>query len=282
MLFRWFLWKFIRLAFFISFTLTFVFLIFQIVRFDQIILQLPIRESLPFLSLWFFYYLFYMLPVSLFISFAINLFELKESKKLHIIQSFGIEPAKVYTKSLLLAFPFFASLFVGSSILKEEDVSYIRKQLMIKYYAYIITSIPPKSFHSFGQFTLYVEERDGNRLGGVFFKFQEGVVIAKRAQVKKEEIIFEKGSLLTHKEGKTFSTDFSTYRLSLNTVITQREKSSEKAYIRAFVNLSLSILLMGIAYRLVWIVEHHHRFYYVVALLSVFHQALLFFLKQRL
>ncbi|MEN3027723.1 MAG: LptF/LptG family permease [Aquificaceae bacterium] len=282
MIFHWFFWKLLKLAFLISFLLTFLLFIFQITRIDQIILQLPLRESAPFMLLWFFYYLSYMLPMSLFISYSILLFELKESKKLYLFQSFGINPKSFYIRSLIPLIPLFVALLFSFIMLGEEDINHVRKQLTIRYYALIITSIPPKSFHTFGQFTFYVEDRKEDSLEGVFFKFQEGVVIARRARVEEEHITFERGSLLTQREDKTFSTDFNTYRLSLQRVMEREKEPSEKRYVLGSLNLLLSLLFMGFAHLPLWLIEQHYRFYYAVGLLSFFYQATLFFIRQSL
>ncbi|MCS7171581.1 MAG: LptF/LptG family permease [Aquificaceae bacterium] len=280
MIFRWFFWKSLKLSLFISSTLTILLLLFQIFRFDQIMFQLPLEDSLPFLFLWFFYYFSFMLPMAIFLSFSINLFELKENKKLQVVQAFGIDPKSFYVKSLFLTLPVFVSLFLTFFTLREEDIGHMRRQLTLRYYALIITSVPIRSFHTFGQFTLYVEKREGNSLGGVFFKFQEGVVIAKGAEVKGEEILFEKGSLLTQKEGKTFSTDFDTYRLSLNMVMPKEREFPTRGYVVGVVNLLLSVFFMGLSCALVRVVEHHHKFYYVMGALALFYQAILFLVRQ--
>ncbi|MFN7065385.1 MAG: LptF/LptG family permease [Aquificaceae bacterium] len=282
MIFLWFFWKVLRVALLISFVLTLLFLITQIVRIDQIILNLPLKDSLSFLFFWFFYYFSYLLPLSIFIAFSLNLFELKESKKLNILQAFGVDPRKIYAKSLLYALPLIIALSATFYLLDERDIGYLRNQLMFKYYTIIITSIPPKSFHTFGQFTLHVENREGGKLEGVFLRFQEGVVIAQRAYVREEEILFEKGSLLTQREGKTFSTDFDRYRLNLKKVIAGGKEGHRKGYIVGTLNAFLSLMLMGASYLMVERMERHHRFYYTIGLLSLLYQFLLLLIKQSL
>lgn len=282
MIFQWFFWKYLKLSFLISFLITFLFLITQMIRFDQIIFNLPLKESFPFLLFLFFYYLIYLLPLSLFIAFSLNLFELKENKKLKIIQSFGIDPKSIYIKSFLHTIPLIVAIAFVFYLIKEEDIGYLRSNLALKYYTYILTSAPPNTFHSLGEFTLYVGNRRGNKLEGVFFKFKEGVVIAERAYVKEEEIRFEKGSLLTQKEDKTFSTDFEIYRLNLSMAISDRDKGYGKKYLVGLINAISPLFLMGISYLLVNKIEHHHRFYYFIGIISIFHQLLLLLLKQNL
>lgn len=282
MMFRWFFWRFFRLAIIISSLFTFIFLIFQIIRLDQILFQLPLEESLPFLLLWFSFYFFYMFSTALFIAFAFQLFELKESKKLYIIQSFGIRPINLYTKSIFMLSPVILALSFVFYTLSEEDIGFVRRQLTLKYYALLITSIPSKSFQSFGQFTLYVEKRDGTTLEGIFFRFNEGVVVAKKARVEAGTLTFEDGSLLTQREGKTFATEFKFYKLSLSRVVSDSGKVSSKKYLVGILNALFPLLLMGIAYRLVWAIEHHHSFYYLVGLSSVLYQLAFLLLKQKL
>ncbi len=282
MIFSWFFWRFFRLALIISLLFTFLFLIFQIIRLDQILFQLPLRDSLPFLLLWFLFYFSYMLPTALFIAFAFQLFELKESKKLHVIQSFGIRPINLYTKSIFMLLPVIFALSFVFSKLNEEDIGFVRRHLTLKYYALLLTSVPSKSFHTFGQFTLYVERRDGNTLEGIFFKFNEGVVVARKARVEAGTLTFEDGSLLTQREGKTFATDFKVYKLSLNRIVGDDKKTSSREHLIGIFNALSPLILMAIAYRLIWFIEHHHSFYYAVGLTSVLYQLVLLLLKQKL
>ncbi|MFN3947091.1 MAG: LptF/LptG family permease [Aquificaceae bacterium] len=281
MIFNWFFWKFLKVSLLISFLITFLFLITQMIRVDQILFNLPVKDSVSFLLLWFFYYFIYLLPLSLFIAFCISLFELKESKKLKILQAFGIDPKSIYIKSLFYTFPIIIALSIAYYLIGERDIAYLRNQLTLKYYTIIMTSIPPKSFHTFGQFTFYVEGKGDSALEGIFLKFQEGVIIAQKAYVKEEEIIFEKGSLLTQREGKTFSTDFDRYRLNLKMILADKEDKSKRSYVIGIVNVALSLFLMGLGYLLVNKIESHHRFYYSVGILSIVYQFLLFLLKQK-
>ncbi|MFN3870240.1 MAG: LptF/LptG family permease [Aquificaceae bacterium] len=281
MIFNWFFWKFLKVSLLISFLITFLFLITQMIRVDQILFNLPVKDSVSFLLLWFFYYFIYLLPLSLFIAFCISLFELKESKKLKILQAFGIDPKSIYIKSLFYTFPIIIALSIAYYLIGERDIAYLRNQLTLKYYTIIMTSIPPKSFHTFGQFTFYVKGKGDSALEGIFLKFQEGVIIAQKAYVKEEEIIFEKGSLLTQREGKTFSTDFDRYRLNLKMILADKEDKSKRSYVIGIVNVALSLFLMGLGYLLVNKIESHHRFYYSVGILSIVYQFLLFLLKQK-
>ncbi|MCS7262510.1 MAG: LptF/LptG family permease [Aquificaceae bacterium] len=281
MIFWWFFWRFFKLAVIVSSLLTLFFLFFQLVKLDQILFQLPVRESLSFLFAWFFYHFLYLLPMALFLSFSLRFFELKENKKLSVLQSFGLDPKSLYLRSLLLLLPVMFSLLLSYFLLGQEDLRAIRKQLTLQYYALIITSVPPGSFHNFGEFTLHVESREGEHLKGIFFKFREGVVIAERAKVQGEEIIFERGSLLTQREDRTFSADFTLYRLSLRMVMNKEEENPSRRYALASLNLLLCALLMGVAYRLAWSVEHHHRYYYALGVLSVLYQTLLVLVRQK-
>ncbi len=282
MIFRWFFWKFLKVSLLISSLIAFLFFITQMIRIDQILFNLPAKDSISFLLLWFFYYFIYLLPLSLFIAFCIGLFELKESKKLKILQAFGIDPKNIYIKSLFYTFPIMLSLSIAYYLVNEKDIAYLRNQLTLKYYTIIMTSIPPKSFHTLGQFTFYVEGKRNDALEGVFLKFQEGVIIAQKAYVKEGEITFEKGSLLTQREGKTFSADFDRYRLNLKRILADKESKSKRIYIIGLINIFLSVLLMGAGYLLVKKIESHHRFYYLVGALSILYQLLLFLLKQKL
>ena len=278
MIFRWFFWKYIKLSFLISFLITFLFLMTQMIRFDQVILSLPLMDLIPFFLFMFSYYFLYILPLSIFIAFSLVLFEFKESKKLKILQSFGIDPKSIYLNNLLYMTPLIIAIAFAMYFLREEDIKYLRSNLTVKYYTYILTSIPSKTFNTFGQFTLYTENREGKELENIFFKFQEGVIIAKKAYVEEEEIIFKKGSFLAQRDDKTFSVDFDTYRLNLKEAVPDVKKGHE--YIVGIINGLSPPILTGFSYLLVRLIEHHHVFYYVIGLMSILHQFFLLLLKQ--
>ncbi|RMH80978.1 MAG: LptF/LptG family permease [Acidobacteria bacterium] len=281
MLFLRFSWRFIRLGFFISLLFTFLLFIVQLVRLDQILLRLPLYDSLPFLFLWNFYYFSYFLPTALFISYSFTLFEFKESRKLHIAQSFGVSPKNFYIRSLLYCLPIILSLFVSSLLVKEEDIGNLRRQLSLKYYTLMVTSVPPGTFHSIDQLILYVERREGKFLEGVFFRYPEGVVVARRAFVEGESIVFEGGSVVTFKEGKTYTTEFKRHRLSLAGSM-GREKNKNKSTAIGILNSSSLPMLLFLGYLISKRVEHHQRLYYTIGIASVFYQAFLVLLKQSL
>ncbi len=56
----------------------------------------------------------------------------------------------------------------------------------------------------------------------------------------------------------------------------------KKKYTVSIVNALSPLLLLAIAYLLVQVLEHHHRFYYMVGLISILYELILFLLKQRL
>ncbi len=195
MLFAWFSWKFIKLGFFISSVFTFIFFLFQFIRIDQILFNLPLKDSLPFVLVWIFYNFCYFLPTSLFIAFTLTLFEFKEDKKLYVLLSFGVSPFKIYTKALIYSTFILLALISSFLLVKEEDIKSIKQALALKYYTYMLTSLPPGAFQSVEGYTLYVEEREGNKLKDIFFKFPEGAVVAQEAQVSEGSITFKNGAL---------------------------------------------------------------------------------------
>lgn len=278
MLFAWFYWRFLRLALFISSLFTFLFLLFQFIKIDQLLFNLPFKDSLPFIFVLTFYHFCYFLPTSLFIAFSFVLFELKEDKKLHILSSFGINPIKIYSRTLIYSILPLATLLTSLFFIREEDIKSLRHILTVKYYTYILTSLPPGVFQSIEGYTLYVSEREGNRLKGIFFKFPEGAVVAQEAQVWQGGITFKKGSLLTQKEGKFYTLQFDNYNLSLGVSDAKGQAENKSFFVNAVNVLSVPLLFLA-GYFIVQLVEHHHRLYYLVGLISVAYQVFLILLK---
>lgn len=282
MLFRWLFWKVFLMALLLSLLFAFLLLIIQIVKLDQILFSLPLRDSLPFLFLWLFYHVSYLFPSTFYLAYAMNLFELKESKKFYVLQSFGIDPINLYTRTLFISLPLFLSISLALTLVKEDDVGYIRRHLTLKYYTHLLASVPSGTFYTFDPFTLYVERKREGVLEGVFFKFEEGMIFAKRARVERGVLVFEEGSLLTYANNRTFSTDFKIYRLNLGGVVLQKKEPPSLWFLPPLLNVFLPVFLMGFAYILTLRVQHYHRFSYAVVLVFIFHHLALLLLKQRL
>jgi lipopolysaccharide export LptBFGC system permease protein LptF len=284
MLWSFLTWELIKMSLIISFVLSLVFILFQFFRIDSIVLSLPLQETLPFLILWIFYSLFYFLPTSLFVSSSFVFFELKDTKKLSVIESFGISSYFTHLQILLRCIPVFLFLVFTSFILHEEDISFMRNYLIYKYYLNMVYSIPEKTFSTIGDMTFYVDGRTGNYLSNVFFKKDSVLVVAKSARIEKDTLIFVEGSLLSEEKNKFYLTSFWEYRLSLRKFVSL-ERNKEKLRRDQKLNLLNSLLspmLITLGFLLSKKTERATRLYYSVGVLSVFYQFFLLTIKSLL
>lgn len=281
MLWSFLTWKLIKMSIIISFVLSLAFTLFQFFRIDSVVLSLPLQETLPFLVLWIFYSLFYFLPTSLFVSSSVVFFELKDTKKLSVIESFGISPYFAYLQTLIRCVPTFLFLVFTSFILHEEDISFMRKYLTYKYYLNMVYSIPEKTFSTIGDMTFYADGHIGNYLSNVFFKKDRVLVVAKSARIEKDTLIFTEGSLLSEENNKFYLTSFWEYRLSLGKFVSL-ERNKEKLKRDQKLNLLNSLLspmLITLGFLVSKKTDRSTRLYYSVGALSVFYQFFLLTIK---
>ena len=60
------------------------------------------------------------------------------------------------------------------------------------------------------------------------------------------------------------------------------KENIKKMYTVSVVNALSPLFLLAISYLLVQVLEYHHRFYYMVGLISILYELMLFLLKQKL
>ncbi|MGB9873445.1 MAG: LptF/LptG family permease [Hydrogenobacter sp.] len=284
MLWSFLAWELIKLSTLISLVLSLVFMLFQFFRIDSVVLSLPLHETIPFLALWTSYSLFYFLPTSLFISSSVVFFELKDTKRLNIVESFGVSPYLAYLKILLRCVPVFPALIFISFLLHEEDVSFMRSYLTYKYYVNMIYSMPENTFFTVGDMTFYVDRRSGNYLNHVFFKKDNLLVVAKGARIEKDTLIFTEGSVLSGEGDKFYLTFFREYRLSFGKFVSlernkERLKRDEKLNL---LNSVLSPILITLGFFISRKAENSTKLYYAVGVFSVFYQFSLLIIKSLL
>ncbi|ADO45872.1 permease YjgP/YjgQ family protein [Hydrogenobacter thermophilus TK-6] len=285
MLWSFLAWKVLKLSLLISIILSLAFMLFQLLRIDKILFSLPLEETLPFLMLWTSYSLFYFMPTSMFISSSVVFFELKDSKKLHVIESFGIAPYLAYSRVFVRCMPIFISLIAISFMLREEDVSFMRRYLTYKYYMNMVYSVPEKTFFTLGDMTFYVSERNGNDVSDVFFKKGESLVIAKGAHLDSDAIVFTDGSILVKEGEKFYLTAFSQYRISLEKFVSveRQQRNLKRDQILNLVNTALSPLLMTFGFFISRVItDAAIKLYYLVGVLSILYQFFLIILKSLL
>jgi lipopolysaccharide export LptBFGC system permease protein LptF len=282
MLYSFLSWKVVKLSLLISVILSFLFLFVQLVQLDQVLFKTPFIESFTFLSLWFLYFVSYFLPSSFFVSSSWLIFELKESKKLGVLASFGIDPKVLFFKLFLVSSPLLFSVLLVGYFIRQEDVSYMRKLFVYKYYTDVVKTIPEKSFYTFGGITIRIERREGDLLKGVFLKMDDFSISAGQAQFKGDEMILKDGSLVVKKDDKYYLTKFKTYKLTISKLFVLGNKMRE-SYLLQVMNVGFALLFTFLLFQIIlrWI-NKHTKLYYTLGLILLIHHITLILLKTKL
>lgn len=282
MLYSFLSWKVVRLALLISIVLSSLFLFIQLVQLDQVLFKTPFIESFTFLALWFLYFVSYFLPSSFFVSSSWLVFELKESKKLSVLASFGIDPKILFFKLFLVSSPLLFSVLLVGYFIRQEDISYIRKLFVYKYYTEVMKTVPEKSFYTFGEITIRIEKKEGDLLKSVFLKINDSSVSAKQAQFKGDKLILEDGSLVVKKDDKYYFTKFKTYEFTVSKLFVP-EKKKREAYLLQVMNVVFAVLFAFLLFQIIlrWI-DKHTKLYYTLGLILLIHHITLIFLKTML
>jgi lipopolysaccharide export LptBFGC system permease protein LptF len=282
MLYSFLSWKVVRLSLLISIVFSSLFLFIQLVQLDQVLFKTPFIESFTFLGLWFLYFVSYFLPSSFFVSSSWLIFELKESKKLSVLASFGIDPKVLFFKLFLMSSPLLFSVLLVGYFIRQEDVSYMRKLFVYKYYTEVVKTIPEKSFYTFGGITIRIEKREGNILKDVFLKIDDFSVSAGQAQFKGDKLILKDGSLVVKKDDKYYLTKFKTYELTVSKLFVP-EKKKREAYLLQVMNVGFAVLFAFLLFQIIlrWI-NKHTKLYYTLGLILLIHHITLILLKTKL
>jgi lipopolysaccharide export LptBFGC system permease protein LptF len=282
MLYSFLSWKVVKLSLLISIILSSLFLFVQLVQLDQVLFKTPFIESFTFLGLWFLYFVSYFLPSSFFVSSSWLIFELKESKKLGVLASFGIDPKVLFFKLFLVSSPLLFSVLLVGYFIRQEDVSYMRKLFVYKYYTEVVKTIPEKSFYTFGGITIRIERREEDLLKGVFLKMDDFSISAGQAQFKGDEMILKDGSLVVKKDDKYYLTKFKTYELTISKLFVLGNKMRE-TYLLQVMNVGFALLFTFLLFQIIlrW-VNKHTKLYYTLGLILLIHHITLILLKTKL
>jgi lipopolysaccharide export LptBFGC system permease protein LptF len=282
MLYSFLSWKVVKLSLLISIVLSFLFLLVQLVQLDQVLFKTPFVESLTFLGIWFLYFVSYFLPSSFFVASSWLIFELKESKKLSVLASFGIDPKVLFFKLFLVSSPFLFSVLLVGYFIRQEDVSYIRKLFVYKYYTEVMKTTPEKSFYTFDGITIRIERRQGDLLKDVFLKMDDFSTSAERARFKGDELILKDGSLVFKKDDKYYLTKFNTYKLTISKLFFSENKKREP-YLLQVLNVGFAVLFAFLLFQIIlqWI-NKHTQLYYALGLILLIHHITLILLKTKL
>ena len=276
-------WKITKTTYLVALLLALVLLLIQVYRLSFIIVGLPITSSLPFFLSWFVYYSFFFLPDGIVVAVALTVYEMKEKKIIQVMESFHLSPGRILYIFSLPAGVFLLISLVLSFLLFEEQVSFARKGLIIKYKDRILENLPERAFIEVGNMVVYVREREENRLRGVFLKYRNSIVVADRASYEGGgRFSFDRGYLITKERGKYFLISFENYRLDTEERFTAdiRKRRISKERIMNLVNTaSIPFLFLAAFTGALRICRSHLQVYYLIAVCLIAHQILMFSLK---
>mgnify|MGYP001027448715 FL=1 len=281
MLFRFLAWRITKVAFTVSLTLSALFLLVQSIQLDQVLLKSPAKESVLFLSVWLLYFFSYFLPSSIVVAFGWVFFDLKESKKLNVIASFGKSPTSIFFKVLLLCSPLFFSVIIVGSFIKQDDIFYLRKLFIYKYHTEIIKGIPEKGFYTIGKINMRVEKKDANVFNDVFLRVDGNLISAKEAIFQDGELILKDGSLVLKKDDRYYLTKFQSYKLSFLNILLPEERRKDNFLLPVF-NITLGLIFTFVVfYAVLKYIRKHTKLYYTLGLLMTIYHLVLILLRAK-
>jgi len=282
MLYSFLSWKVVKLSLLISIILSSLFLFAQLFQLNQVLFKTPFIESFTFLGIWFFYFVSYFFPSSFFVSSSWLIFELKESKKLSVLASFGIDPRVLFFKLFLVSSPLLFSVLLVGYFIRQEDIFYMKDLFVYKYYTEVVKIIPERSFYTLGGITIRIERREGELSKGVFLKIDDFSISAGQAQFKGEDLILKDGSFVVKKDDKYYLTKFKTYKLTMSKLFVPGNKKRE-SYLLQVMNVGFAILFAFLLFQIIlrWI-NKHTQLYYALGLILLIHHITLILLKTKL
>lgn len=277
------LWKVTRTAYLTALLMALLIFSIQIFRLGFILFGLPPESSVPFFLIWFVFYGFYFLPDGIFLATALTAYELKEKKLTHVLYSFHLSPLKLLRIFLVPALVFVLLGSFLSYYIVEEYVAFTTRGLLIQYKDRIFENIPAKTFVEAGNVVVYIRERDGNELKGIFLKYKNTQVIAEKARYEGAgRFVFEEGSLITREKGKYLLMRFDTYRLNTEEFLIPRiskETMKRDRVLNAFNTLMIPILSVTAFIGALRFCRTHTHLYVLISSGLIIHQLALFVMK---
>ncbi len=277
------LWRVTKTTYAVALIMALILLMVQIFRFGFILFGLPFSSSFMFFVVWFFHYTFFFLTDGLIASVALTAYDLKERKHLHILYSFGKSPYFLFRRFLVPMVLFFLLSLLLSFFSFEEHVSFVRRGLLLEYKDRLFQNVPLKTFLSAGDLVLYAGDRKDGELKNVFLKYKNTNIVAQKAKYEgMGRFSFTEGSLLTKERGKYLLIEFENYWLDTEEKVSEeiRKKRIRRDRILNLVNTFTMIPMASVAFwaALLW-VRTHTQVYYLIVLLVIIHQLLLFGVK---
>lgn len=266
-------WKVFKLSLIFASVLSFSVFFTQLLRFVDVASSLPAKEAFVLVFAWFFYLFVYFFPNSFLLSFAYVFFELKENKKFLVFESFGIRTSKLMLRVFAILFPVVIGSLLAGFFVSREDVQFLRRYSIYKYYSSLIASLPEKTFYNLPEMSIYVEERKGNAANNVFFSSKDMLIFAKNVNFEEGRLIFREGSVLHQQGNKSFTATFHKYTFNLQKVISLDKKFEKRDTVVNILNFTLLILYLPVStYVSLRYIYHTSSFYYFLAVLSLSYQ----------
>ncbi len=277
------LWKVTRTAYLTALVMALLIFAVQIFRLGFILFGLPPESSIPFFLIWFVFYGFYFLPDGIFLATALTAYEFKEKKLTHVLYSFHLSPAKLLRIFLAPALLFVLLGSLLSYYIVEEYVAFTTRGLLIQYKDRIFENIPVKTFVEAGNVVVYIRDRDGSELKGIFLKYRNTQVVARRAHYEGAgRFVFEEGSLITREKGKYLLMRFDTYRLNTEEFLVPRiskETMKRDRILNALNTLMIPILSVTAFFGSMRFCRTHTHLYVLISSGLVLHQLAIFVMK---
>ncbi len=244
---------------------------------------LPLEDVGGFILLWVVFYTYFFLPDGVILATAGILMNLKENRLLHVFYSFRISNLRLFSFFLTGFLVVFLILGGFSRVLIEEKVAFVRKNLIFKYQDKLFSELPVNTFVSFGGMVVHVQERRGNELRGVFFKFGDLIILAESLKYEGGGVfVFRRGTVFTEEEGKPLLLRFREYTLNVRQFYKKELRRSRvrESIMVNYVNTAISVPLFLFSF---WFClfrcSRMTRFYLFVALGIIFHQFVIFLVK---
>ncbi|NPB08180.1 MAG: LptF/LptG family permease [Aquificae bacterium] len=276
-------YRFLRLSFLAALVLALILLSLQITRLSNILLGLPPQDLAVFFTVWLVSYTYFFLPDGVILSTASLVFYFKEKKLLHVLYSFRISDLRLLSFFLRPFVVIFVLLVALHGTVLEEKVAFIRKNLLFEYKEKLFRDVPPGTFLRLGNIVLHVEEKEGEKLKKVFFRFGNLTILASSLEYRGGGLfLFREGTVITQEEDKYFLVSFREYLLNLKQFEKKelREKRLKESRLVNITNAFLSPFLFGgvfwVCLRFCSRVSH---LYFTVALFVVLHQLVVFVVK---
>jgi len=181
-----------------SFLIALFMVLIQLMQTAHLVLALPPKLSLTYLTLLTLYAYLIALGFSIFVAAASLLHTLREERFFHILYTFGI-PARRVLWDLMVAITVIALAgTIASYWVNYQKISYFTKYLKFKFGEELLLTVPPGTFESFENLSVYFEKRNGRHFEHFLLKTCTNLATAREA-------LLEEGGILKLKNSSVFS-----------------------------------------------------------------------------